>query len=275
MRAEILQSIFKTFLPVIGVVHLPPLPGAPKYSGESVEDITKAALAEAKTLVDNGIDGIIIENFNDIPFLKRVGPETVAAVTYIGKAIKDRFTKPLGICLLQADTIGAIAIAKTLEAEFIRATYYTETYVVDAGLIDSSAAEVQRFRAFLKCQTKVFADVHIKHGYPLAQRPIELSAEDALFRGLADALIITGLKTGGETKVEDVKRVREKLPEAPLIVGSGVTVENVNRYLPFVDGIIVSTGLKLEGKEHEVFDPARVSKLMEKVADYRKKNKEE
>lgn len=271
MRTEIFQEIFKTSIPVIGVVHLPPLPGAPKYSGETLKEISRTALAEAKILVENGVDGIIIENFNDSPFLKRVGPETVAAVTYIGKTIQDNFSTPLGICLLQADSLGSIAIAKTLEAAFIRATYYTETYVVDAGLIDSSAAELQRFRAFLKCQAKVFADVHIKHGYPLAQRPLELSAEDALFRGLADALIITGLKTGGETKVEDVKRVREKLPEAPLIVGSGVTVENVTRYLPYVDGIIVSTGLKKEGKENEVFDPARVSKLMEKVIDYRGK----
>ena len=129
-----------------------------------------------------------------------------------------------------------------------------------------------RFRNTINARdVKIFADVHIKHGYPLEQRPIEESAEDAYERGLADAIIVTGRKTGGKTNPQDVVSVRNYLPEVPLFVGSGVGVNNVREYFPaYADGIIVGTSLKKDGKTEEPVDPERVKAFVRAVEDCRK-----
>jgi len=272
---KLFMEMFGVRVPVISVIHLLPLPGSPKYSGISVWEIANKAVEEAKAMEKNGINGLIIENFGDKLFLKEVGQEVVAAMTYIAKDIKDVVDIPVGLCVLQSDAIAGVAIAKAVDADFIRIPYYTEVSVVDTGMMESIAASALRYRKYLGADVKFFADVHVKHSYPLAQRPIEYAAEDAYYRGLADAIIITGRKTGGETKVDDVARVKKYLPEVPLIVGSGVTIETVDNYLPYVDAIIVATGLNKEGKVEGEPDPIRISKFMEKVESYRKNYKGE
>lgn len=264
---SMLEKIFKTKIPVIGVVHLQPLPGAPRYEEMPIKEIARLAVEEAKAMAENGINGLIVENFRDMMFKKRVGPETVAPMTYIANEVKNAVSVPIGLCVLQSDPISGIAISKTIGADFIRVPYYTETYIVDAGLMESVAADVLRYRKFIGASNvKIFADVHIKHGYSLSVRPIEESAEDAVERGLADAIIVTGKKTGGKTDPSDVKRVREYLPEVPLIVGSGVSASNIEEYFPaLADSIIVGTSLKKDGKTEEKIDPQRVKDFIKVV----------
>ncbi|HBT48512.1 MAG: Membrane complex biogenesis protein, BtpA family [Caldanaerobacter subterraneus] len=269
---ERVKSIFKNVKPIIGMVHLPPLPGSPQYGGEKLSVIAETTVTEAKKLEEAGFDGIMIENFGDVMFYKRVPPETVASMTYIAKEIKDNINIPIGICVLQSDAIAATAIAHAVEAEFIRVPYYTEVYVVDTGLMESCAAEVLRYRKFLGANVAIFADIHIKHGYPLAQRPIEESAEDAVYRGLADAIIVTGRKTGGPTNRDDIKRVKDVLPEWPVFVGSGVSVQNVKEMLSIADGAIVGTNLKVENKTTNPIDFAKAKEFMEIVNSIRKNN---
>ncbi len=255
-----LKEIFRADIPVIAVVHLLPLPGAPRYEGMSVRDITNNAVEEAIILSENGVSGIIVENFRDMMFLKKVGPETVASMTFVANEVKNAVSVPVGLCVLQSDALAALAISKAIGGDFIRAPYYTETYVVDTGVMESSAADALRYRNAIHAQgVKIFADVHIKHGYPLAQRPLEESAEDAIERGLADAIIITGRKTGGKTDPDDVARVKKHLPDAQVIVGSGVTPESVHEYFPeYADAVIVGTNLKKDEKTEEKIDKKRV-----------------
>jgi membrane complex biogenesis BtpA family protein len=266
---KMFEEMFGKKLPIIGVVHLQPLPGAPRYEGMAMKEISRIAVEEATIMVENGIDGLIVENFRDMMFKKRVGPETVAAMTYIAFEVSSRLSVPIGLCVLQSDAISALAIAKAVGGKFIRVPYYTETYIVDAGTMESVAADALRFRKMIEAgDVKIFADVHIKHGYSLSRRSIEESAEDAYERGLADAIIVTGKKTGGKTKPEDVEAVRNYLPDVPLIVGSGVTQENLSEYFPkLCDAVIVGTSLKKDGKTEGPIDPERVrqfSKSMEK-----------
>jgi membrane complex biogenesis BtpA family protein len=269
---KLLESLFGTKIPIIGVVHLQPLPGAPRYVDMPVKEIAKRGVEEARIMADNGINGLIVENFRDMMFKKRVGPETVAAMTYAANEIINSVRIPVGLCVLQSDPLAALAICKAVGGKFIRAPYYTETYIVDAGMMESVAADALRFRNCIQAQdVKIFADVHIKHGYPLEQRPIEESAEDAYERGLADAIIVTGRKTGGKTKPQDVIQVRDYLPEVPLFVGSGISVENLKEYFPgHADGIIVGTSLKKQGKTEEPIDPQRVKDLVRMVEECRK-----
>jgi len=266
---KVLEKIFGVKIPVIGVIHLLPLPGAPLYEDISVEKISEKAVRDAKTMADNGIDGLIIENFGDKMFQKTVGPETVAAMTYIAKDIKSEVSIPIGICALQSDAISSIAIAKAVQASFVRIPYYVETSIVDAGAMESVAAAALRYRKYLGADVKIFADIHIKHSYPLMQRPIEYAAEDCYHRGLADAIIVTGRKTGGDTNPDDIRRVREALPELPLVVGSGVNEENVEKYISMVDAIIVATGLNFDGKVETEPDPSRINSFINKVKAFR------
>lgn len=267
---QVFEEVFGVKIPVIGVVHLPPLPGAPLYQDMSMDDIVQQAVFEAKEMADNGINGLIIENFGDKMFQKRVGPEVVAALSVITKEISKVVDVPLGLCVLQSDAIAAIAIAKATDAAFVRIPYYVETSIVDAGLMDSVAADALRYRKYLNCPARIFADVHIKHSYPLAQRPIEYAVEDCYERGLADAVIITGRKTGGPTDPEDVSRVRQALPKVPLIVGSGVSLDNIESYLGNVDGIIIASSLNVNGGVENHPDPKRISAFMRKVDLHRR-----
>lgn len=270
---RVFDEMFGVKMPIIGVVHLPPLPGAPLYDGMSVKDIAGIGKKKAKLLVDNGVDGLIIENFGDKEFLKTVPPEVVAAMTFAAKEIRDAVEVPIGMCVLQADLIAALAISKAVDAEFIRAGYYTEVAINDLGFMEGCAGEVLRYRKSLDLDTKIFVDVHVKHSYPLMLRPIEESAEDAVERGLADAITITGRKTGGETDIKDIVRVREALKDVPLIVGSGVSIDNVEQYLDYVNAIIIATSFNVDGKVEGELDGARISAFMNKIKNYRKEHK--
>ncbi len=260
------ERIFGTRKPVIGMVHLAPLPGSPRYEGMSMHEITDQALSDARLLEQAGVDGAIIENFGDVMFYKRVPPETIAAMTYVSAAIAREVPKlTLGLCVLQSDAIAGLAIAHVIGAKFIRVPYYTETYVVDAGLMDSIAAETLRYRKFLNADVKIFADVHIKHGYPLSQRPIGQAANDLEHRGLADAILVTGVATGAETNSVDVKEVKESVHYTPVLVASGADETNLPHYKAIADGVILGTRIKFDNDTENPIDPKKLASFM-KVA---------
>lgn len=261
-----LERIFGTRKPIIGMVHLAPLPGSPRYDGMSMAEITDLAIADARLLKDAGVEGAIVENFGDVMFLKRVPAETIAAMTYVATNIaREVAGLTLGMCVLQSDAIAGLAIANTVGAKFIRVPYYTETYVVDAGLMDSVAAEALRYRKFLNADVKIFADVHIKHGYPLLQRPIGEAAIDAEHRGLADAILVTGIATGSQTKADDVREVKEAVEFTPVFVASGVDEANLPLYENYSDGAILGTHIKMNDDTEAPIDPVKLAAFM-KVA---------
>ena len=261
-----LERIFGTQKPIIGMVHLAPLPGSPRYDGMPMNEITDLALGDARLLSQADVEGAIVENFGDVMFYKKVPPETIAAMTYVSANIAREVPGlVLGMCVLQSDAIAGMAIANTVGAKFIRVPYYTETYVVDAGLMDSVAAEVLRYRKFLNADVKIFADVHIKHGYPLSQRPIGQAAKDTEHRGLADAILVTGIATGAETKPEDVKEVKEAVEYTPVFVASGVDEQNLPAYKTIADGAILGTRVKVDNDTEAPIDPQKLGRFM-KVA---------
>jgi len=261
------KSIFKAEKPVVGMIHLAPLPGSPRHKGMPMREIADLALREAETLQVAGVHGAIMENFGDYMFLKRVPPETISAMTFVAAKIAEKTDLPLGICVLQSDAIAALAIANTVGAKFVRVPYYTEVYVVDAGLMDSVAAEALRYRKFLGADIKIFADVHIKHGYPLSQRPVGDSAKDAVHRGMADAILVTGKETGAETDPRDVQEVKSSVTDTPVFVASGVDEYNLEKYRDFADGVILGTRLKIGNHTEAPTDLEKVQRFMKKVKE--------
>lgn len=248
---------------VIGMVHLPPLPGSPRWSG-SMEGVVAAALRDAEALAAGGVDALLVENFGDAPFTGgRVGAETVAAMVAAAREVARVVRLPLGVNVLRSDGVSALAVALAAGARFIRVNVHVGAVLTDQGIIQGGAHDLLRARRFLGADVKILADVQTKHAAPLAQVSIEQEARDCVERGLADALIVSGAATGSPTEPGDLKRVRDAVGAVPLLVGSGVTAETAGELLAVADGLIVGTAVKREGLVSNPVDAARVRRLVE------------
>lgn len=246
---------------LIGVIHLRPLPGSPHFKG-SIDAIVESALLDARAYERGGADAVVVENFGDVPFTKgSVPPETIAAMAVAGRVVRDAVKLPLGFNVLRNDALAALAIATACGGAFIRVNILSGAMVTDQGIIEGKAFEVLRLRQAICPDVEVFADVHVKHAAPLAQMPIEIAARDTAERGSADALIVSGTGTGVATDVADVERVRATCPRAKILIGSGITAENVKSYLRFANGVIVGSSLKKDGKLENPADQKRVAAL--------------
>jgi hypothetical protein len=246
---------------LLGVVHLRPLPGAPRFAGD-LAAVVRAAIDDARAYEKGGADALFVENFGDLPFRKtNVGPETIAAMAAAGCAIRAAVNLPLGFNVLRNDARAALALCAACGGAFIRVNVHCGAMLTDQGIIEGDAFETVRYRRNICPSALIFADVHVKHAVALGHAVIEHSARDTLERGLADALIISGAGTGLAAEVADVQRVRAACPSAKILLGSGVTTANARDYLRLADGAIVGTSLKAGGKVSNPVDPKRVAAL--------------
>lgn len=248
---------------VIGMVHLPALPGSPRWDG-SMARVVESALADARALVEGGADALLVENFGDAPFAPgRVEPATVAAMSVVATEVRKAFPRaPLGVNVLKNDARAALAVAAAVGAEFIRVNVHAGAVLADQGIVQSDAYGTLRDRRLLGIAVAILADVGGKHAVPLAPVELEQTARDLVHRGLADALVVSGPATGQTTPLAEVKRVRSAVPEVPLLVGSGVTAETAAELLSVADGLIVGTSVKREGDVRQPVDRARVETLV-------------
>jgi membrane complex biogenesis BtpA family protein len=259
------QSIFGRRRPVIGVIHLPPLPASPRYGGD-LKSIGDRVRADARSLEAGGAAGMILENFGDTPFLAdRVEPATVAMMTTLALMAREAVGLPLGVNVLRNDAAAALSVALAGGGAFIRVNVHVGVALTDQGLIQGRAAETIRLRERLGAGIAVFADVGVKHAAALAPRPIEEEAEEAVHRGLADAVILTGSMTGRPVELSTLETVRRSIPGVPLIAGSGVTPDRIESILRHADGLIVGTALKQGGRVEAPVDADAVRRLVEVV----------
>ncbi|AFK07316.1 MULTISPECIES: BtpA/SgcQ family protein [Mesotoga] len=265
------NQLFGTSKPIIGMIHLKPLPGSPVYDGEGLRKVIDHALDEAGKLIEGGVDGVQVENYNDPSYFPDVAaPETVSSLSIVAHEVHKAFPDtPMGICLL-ADPIASIAVAHSSGAKFVRATVFTEASVDVSGLAIRRPHEILRYRKFLDPSIRIFADVHIKHSAPLAMRPIEESAYDAAYF-LADSVIISGKHTGFETPLEDLKKVRGVLPNYPIMVGSGMNKVNAGKIFEVASGAFVGSTFKVDGDSYKSVDSERVKEFMKVIKEIRKR----
>ena len=267
-KRNALDALFNVRKPVIGVVHLKPLPGAPRYDGSPMRDIYEAAIADARVLAAGGIDGIIVENASDMPFCRPedIGPETVAALTAACIAVRGAVDTPIGITCVANGVIPALAVAKAVGATWVRANQWVNAYVANEGILNGPAAQSLRFRAAIKAEdVRIFADVHVKFGAHAitADRTVSEQATDAEWFD-ADVLIATGARTGSPTRVDEVEQVRQGT-NLPVIVGSGLAPDQVAELFAVADGAIVGQWLKEDGLWWKPVDPRRVEQLINAV----------
>lgn len=267
-KPNYIEEIFGTKKAVIGMIHLKPLPGAPHYQGEPMDEIYDFAMRDLYTLEKAGVHGIIVENAWDIPFSKPedIGYETVASMSVITERLKQQTDLKIGINCLANGALQALAIAKATEVSFIRVNQWVNAYIANEGFVEGASAKAMRYRSFIKGEDiKIFADVHVKHGSHsiVADRSLEDQTYDNVFFD-ADVLIATGSRTGNETELAEIHGIKEHT-QLPVIVGSGMTAENAEKIMAVADGCIVGTSLKEDGKWWNPIDEKRAKEFMEKV----------
>lgn len=232
---------------LIGVIHLPALPGSPGHF-LPMDEIVDRALADAKSLKAAKFDAVVVENFGDAPFPRdRVSSATLASMAVIADRVRRETGLALGINALRNDAIGALGIAAAVGAKFIRVNVHTGVYATDQGLIEGRADETMRYRKQLGLKIAVFADVNVKHAVPVSQPDVARAAKDTAYRGLADALVVTGPATGESVNMDELRRVRAAVPNRRLMVGSGAKAETLRELLSVADGVIVGSGIKPNG----------------------------
>ena len=246
---------------LIGVVHLAALPGAPGFGG-SMATLTTAAVQDARALAEAGFPAVIVENFGDVPFHKeRVPPETIAAMATVARAVREVLPPhvEVGINVLRNDARAAVAIAAVADLAFIRVNVLSGAAVTDQGVIEGRAAEVLRDRERLAPGLRILADVRVKHAAPLAPRPLEEEVQDLVGRGGADAVIVSGTRTGAPADMAELEAVVAAAGATPVLLGSGTSAETIGRLLQVAQGAIVGSSLKHEGDTHAAIDPARAT----------------
>jgi len=247
------------------------LPGAPLYGG-SMSVVYDKAIEEAGILIECGLDGLIIENFRDTPYYpRRVPVETIAALSAVAREMKRHVACPIGLNVLRNDGEAALAIATAVEASFTRVNVHCGAVVSEQGLMEGAAHETLRLRSALRSGVLIFADIAVKHARPLVDRGLVTETKGVVERGCADAVIVSGERTGSETPAKVVQEVR-RATKAPLLIGSGATPENIGTIFDSVNGMIVGSYFKSAGKANNFVEPSRVKAFMAEVNKLRDRN---
>ena len=272
IRIDTLVDLFHMDKPVIGMVHLWPLPGAPGYTGYGIKSIAENARRDAETLLEGGVNGLIVENMWDLPYY--VGAEVqLASVTsqaVVASQIAQMADLPVGVNVIHNGWEAELAIAVAADLDFIRVCILTGARLWDTGDLNAGcAADLLRRRKELGAEhLKLFADVDKKHSVPFPGLDLETHIEWTEFYR-ADALIVSGRMTGAAPPLDKVRRAKE-LATRPILMGSGTTAENIGDFLQFADGAIVGSSLKVDGIAENPVDLERVRRYVAAVEEVRR-----
>lgn len=262
-----LIQVFNTQNPVIGVLHLLPLPTSPRWQGD-LQAVIDRAEQEATALASGGVNGIIIENFFDAPFTKGpVDPAVVSAMGLVVQRLQSLIAVPLGINVLRNDARSALAIATCTGAAFIRVNVLTGVMATDQGLIEGCAHDLLRYRKELGSSVHILADVLVKHARPLSSPNLTTAVQETLHRGLADGIILSGWATGSPPSFEDLELAKAAAGDRPVFIGSGADVDNIGTLIKAADGVIVASSLKRQGDINHPIDPIRVGQFVEAMQE--------
>ncbi len=285
------MSLFKTCKPLIGVVHLPPLPGSPGYMKRSyptgigktwsIEEIYEYAKQEAKKYENAGFDAVIIENFGDKPYSIRATPGQIAAMTGVVREVARVVNIPVGVSLLRNSPYESIYVALAGGAKFIRVNNLCEYRVSPEGVLEPSLQELARavselnlYETLTRGEFEILVDIDVKHSWPLID---EYSVSHVMIECLdragipISAIVVTGPKTGVPPDKEYLNELKTSLKpfKTKLVIGSGISSENISEYWRFSDGFIVGTSIKLGGETENVVSVDKAKRLADIVARYR------
>ena len=247
-----------------------PLPGSPLYDGDD-QRVIDQALSDLEHYKKAGVDSLILENDHDLPYIQPpLDEKGIALMTRIAKEVRNRFDGPIGVQMLEAANITSLEIAAEADLDYIRVEAFVFAHVGGSGVINGSAGKILRRRKELNTEhIKVFADVKKKHGpHSLT---IDLDIKDEIMQAeffLADGVIVTSQFTGINPDKGDLWKARSAT-KLPVLIGSGMTPENIQDYLPLADGFIVGSCFRKDGKFLEKLEPQRLHTFMKAFASAR------
>lgn len=226
---------------LVGMVHLPALPGTP--AGQlRLETIIEGAVRDARTLADSGFDGLLVQNSLDRPTREAVDAATIAQLTAVASAVRAAVDVPLGINIVKNDALGAIAVAAAVGAAFVRVKIHTGAVLSAEGVVRGSAFDTLALRRRLGADVAIWADVYEPTSRALLPGDLTAAAVDAVDFGLADGVIITQ-PTAAES-IAVIADLRHRLPDTRMIIGGRVNASNVGETLSAVDSVIIGSALK-------------------------------
>lgn len=265
-----LREVFGKEKVVIGMVHIPPMPGAPRYDERAgIPGLIERVERDVQSLQEGQIDAIMFCNEDDRPYVQTVGPETVATMTRIITSVLPKVQVPYGVDVLW-DPIAAIAVANAVGASFVREVF-TGAYAGDIGIWNTNCAAALRFRRQINAdRIKLLYNINAEFAAPLAPRDLASVARSAVFSSLADAICVSGQMTGQEAATDALQIVKEAIGNVPVFANTGVNAANVAEKLAVADGAVVGTSLKQGGVTWNPVDPARVAELMNIVSQVRR-----
>lgn len=235
-----INKIFKTKKPIIGMIHLPPLPGYPRHPG--MKAVVEKALIDLQTLQNAGFDGVLVENDSDQPHQIGVSKTISKAFTQVMEEVVEKAKVPVGMEIIY-DMIETIRVAKKVKVQFVRLDVFVDNVETKWGKIPAQAEEIIKLKKRLHAENLLLlTDIQVKHAKMLDTKTLEQSAREAIDFG-SDALIITGTWTGVPPSLADCKNVK-KIANIPVLVGSGLTAKNVKALFRYCDGAIVGTSIK-------------------------------
>ncbi len=255
--------------PIIGMVHLPPLPGAPRYdTAGGIQKLVDWAARDLAALQDGGVDAVMFGNEADLPYVLNAPPEGVAAMTAVVAAVKPELKQPFGVNYLW-DPVATVSIAAATGAQFAR-EIMTGVYASDMGLWEPDCAGALRLRSQVgRDDLQLLFNINAEFASSLDTRPIELRAKSAVFSSLADVICVSGPMTGQGADESDLRRVKQAIPDTPVFANTGVTIDTVADILSIADGAVVGTHFKQDGNTWNPVDGDRVKRFMEKVGQLR------
>jgi hypothetical protein len=245
------------------MIHVGALPGTPAHHS-SLDKIVRQVRQEAALYRSAGVHGLMIENMHDTPYLNGgVGPEITAAMTAAARAVKTEAGLPTGIQILAGANREALAVALAAGLDFIRAEGFAFAHVADEGLMESCAADLLRYRREIGAEkVRVWADVKKKHSSHAITSDVGIGATAHAVEFLrGDAVLVTGSFTGDAASLHELEEVKNSV-SLPVLLGSGVTTENLGDFFALADGFIVGTDFKKSRNWEKEPDPARIRSFM-------------
>lgn len=259
------QQLFGRHRALVGMIHVGALPGTPRNRC-SIDELLVTAARDASLLADAGFDALIIENMHDVPYLRRnVGPEIVASMGVLARALRETVELPLGIQILAGANREALAVAQAADCGFIRAEGFAYASVADEGLLEEAdAGPLLRYRKAIGAEgIGILADVRKKHSAHALTEDVSLEdqIETVEFMG-ADGVIITGAATGRSVDSEELTSAGG-CSGLPVITGSGACANTIADLLQHADAAIIGSATKVDGRWDRPVDLARAKAIVD------------
>ncbi len=254
---------------VVAMVHLPALPGSPDYDTEAgMSKILDTVLKDLEALQSGGVDAVMFGNEFDRPYVLKAPPEGLAAIAAIIGQVKSMIKVPFGVNYLW-DPLATVALAVATEADFAR-EIYTGLYASDMGLWAPDCAGAARLRSSCgRSDLQMLFNINAEFSTSLDERTLAAKAKSVVFSSKADVICVSGMMTGMSVDQAELRKVRESIPEIPLLANTGVTIDSVEEIFSFTDGCVIGSHLKQNGYTWNTVDPERVHRFMEKVNEIR------